>query len=88
MKKQINEQEFINEFKAHGRLDQIGGREGARLLFEYLEELEREAGCEIELDVVAICCDYHHYDTKEEAIEDGYSEEDIVCMNDYACFVM
>lgn len=34
-------------------------------MFDYLEQYEEETGQEIELDVVAICCDY-----SEDTIED------------------
>ena len=32
--------------------------DGLRVLFEHLEELENCSGEEIELDVIAICCEY------------------------------
>jgi hypothetical protein len=32
--------------------------EGLAVLFDYFEELEESMGEEIELDVIAICCDY------------------------------
>ena len=31
---------------------------GLEVLFEYFEELEDDCGVEIELDVIAICCEY------------------------------
>ena len=43
---------------------------GLYALFNYLEDLERETGEELELDVVALCCDYSEYKTIEEAEED------------------
>lgn len=30
-------------------------------LFDYLEEFERDTGDEIELDVIALCCDWSEY---------------------------
>lgn len=36
--------------------------EGKRALFDYLENYEEETGEEIELDIVAICCDYTEFD--------------------------
>lgn len=38
--------------------------EGLGLLFDYFEQLEDDTGEEIELDVIAICCDYSE-DTPE-----------------------
>lgn len=36
--------------------------EGLTALFEYLEEHEQETDTEIELDVIAICCDFTEYE--------------------------
>lgn len=32
--------------------------EGLGILFDYLEECERDCGEEFELDVIAVCCDF------------------------------
>lgn len=48
---------FENEFHACGRQDQFS-REALRILFNYLEQCEEDTGESIELDVVALCCDY------------------------------
>ena len=32
--------------------------EGLEVLFEYIEEYEQDTGEELELDVIAICCDF------------------------------
>ena len=37
--------------------------EALGLLFDYFEEYEDSTGAEIELDVVAICCDFNEDDT-------------------------
>ena len=43
-------------------------------LFNYFEELEEDLGEEIELDVIAICCDFSEYkDLKE--FQDNYGTE-------------
>jgi len=49
-------------------------RAGLFALVEYLEEYEESTGETIELDVIAICCDYREY---KSAIE---------CANDYNGF--
>jgi hypothetical protein len=41
---------------------------GLRALFDYLEQLEEDIGEPIELDVIAICCEYSQY-TAEDALE-------------------
>ena len=32
--------------------------EGLTILFDYLEQYEQDAGHELELDVIALCCEY------------------------------
>ena len=34
---------------------------GLKALFDYLEELEQDTGEELELDVIALCCDFTEY---------------------------
>lgn len=59
MKRTIDLHVFINEFQSFdGRYEQLGGREGLRLLFQYLEEREIDSGEAMELDVIGLCCDY------------------------------
>lgn len=36
-------------------------------LYDYLEQLSDDTGQDVELDVIAICCDYCQYDSIEEA---------------------
>jgi hypothetical protein len=38
-------------------------------LFDHLEQWEEDTGEEIELDVIAICCDYCEYDSIRDAAE-------------------
>lgn len=42
---------------------------GKRALFDYLENCEEETGEDIELDIVALCCDYAEYRDLEEIRE-------------------
>ena len=39
---------------------------GLKALFEHLENYEEEIGEEMELDVIALCCDYTEYSDLEE----------------------
>jgi hypothetical protein len=57
MKQTINFSDFVDAFRAYDRYDQFG-YQALMVIFEYLEELEESTGQELELDVVAICCDY------------------------------
>jgi hypothetical protein len=48
-------------------------REGLVELWEYLSEVENDIGEEIELDVIAICCDFCEYESREE-FEEAYPD--------------
>ncbi len=69
MKKNVCENIFIQEFEKYGRAEQFS-RAGLRALFRHLEELGEATGEEIELDVIALCCEYTEYDTAVEAAEE------------------
>ena len=53
----VNFSDFCAAFHAHDRDDQFS-YVGKRALFDYLEELGEHGGEQIELDVIALCCDY------------------------------
>lgn len=57
MKTSLNQSEFIDAFRDYDRYDQFG-YDALCSLFDYLEEMETDTGEEIELDVIALCCDY------------------------------
>jgi hypothetical protein len=44
--------------------------EGLRLLFDYLEEVEADSGVEIELDVIALCCDFTEFQSLQAVAEE------------------
>jgi len=48
--------------------------EGLQALFNYFEDYEDQTGEEIELDVIAICCDFTEYESLEE-FQGEYGEE-------------
>ena len=62
MKQSVNFNDFIDAFKRFARYDNFG-YSALRVIFDYLEEYEDSCGVEVELDVIAICCDYsaEHY---------------------------
>ena len=66
MKTSVNVYEFRDEFRAYDRQDQFS-HAGLGALFDYLEDYEGSVGEEIELDVIALCCDYCEYDSATEA---------------------
>ena len=58
MKQTVSFADFCDAFRSLDRADQFTPK-GLRILFDYLEELEADSGEEIELDVIAICCDFN-----------------------------
>lgn len=73
MKKTTNFYDFEQAFHSHNRFDQFGYY-GLKALFDYLENYEDETGEEIELDVIALCCDFTLYENLKEFQAD-YGEE-------------
>lgn len=57
MKTTVSRYDFERAFVDAGRKDQFS-YEGLNALFDYLEDYEEQTGEEIELDVIALCCDY------------------------------
>ena len=57
MKTTVNQSEFIDAFHRYDRYDQFG-YDALCSLFDYLEQMEDDCGEEMELDVIALCCDY------------------------------
>lgn len=88
MKTTISNHDFVEAFRAYDRLDNFSF-EALDLLFSYFEEYEEATGQEIELDVVAICCDFDELDV--DGIIDNYSidveglddDEKIEAVRDY-----
>ena len=79
MKQSVNMYDFERAFKNFER-DNFS-YDGLKALFEYLEQLGDDIGEEIELDVIALCCDYAEYDSLKEyndAYDTKYSEIDLI----------
>jgi hypothetical protein len=64
MKKEINVYQFRDEFRAHGRSDQFS-YDALGWLFAWFEDYAESTGVEVDLDVIAICCDF-----SEDSFED------------------
>ena len=75
MKQTVNSSDFVDAFRTHNRMARFS-YEGLKALFEYLEQYEEDAGEEMELDVVAICCDFSEYSTATEAATEHDWEAD------------
>ena len=61
--------QFREAFRLAGRMDQFS-YEGLEVLFDYLEEYSDSTGEPVELDVVALCCDY--YESSIQELIDNY----------------
>ena len=53
-----NVHQFREAFRLAGRSDQFS-YEGLEVLFDYLDNLSEDTGETIELDPVALCCEYY-----------------------------
>jgi hypothetical protein len=86
MKRTLTKSAFRDAFHDYDHYDQFG-YEALGLLFDYLEELEADTGEEIEIDVIAICCDYAvdtmediaaNYDIEPEDVMDYLRDNTII----------
>ena len=70
----ITKSEFRDAFNKMGRGEQFSYK-GLIALFDYFEMLEDDIGEPIELDVIAICCEYSEYDNLEDyQNQNGFSQ--------------
>jgi len=69
MFQRVNFSDFRQAFFNQGRGNQFS-YEALQALFNHLEEVEGETGEEMELDVIALCCDYVEYKDFQEFKED------------------
>jgi len=95
MKQSVNFSMFVDTFRSYGRYEDFGYA-ALRALFDYLEDMESDTGEEIELDVIALCCDYSVYTLDEfqrdygseyETVEDIESETTVIPVSD-DCFIV
>ena len=59
-----NVYQFREAFRLAGCMDQFSYK-GLDVLFDYLEQLSEDIGEPIELDVVALCCEYYESSIEE-----------------------
>jgi len=83
MKETVTVYRFRDAFKQSDTYKNNFSYEGLTALFEHLEELEWEMdGMELELDVVAFCCDYTEYDSLEDFNADYSSDDKVYTLDD------
>ena len=69
MKTIVSEFQFIDSFRACGRESQFTVP-ARRALFEYFERMEEDSDTELELDPVAVCCEWAEYPSALKAAND------------------
>jgi hypothetical protein len=83
---------YLNEFRDY--FNQVRPNnfsyEGLGILFEYLEQYEEDTGEELELDVIALCCDFSEEDFTDiaksydiELDEEADEEDQMQTVEDY-----
>ena len=72
MIKRISFIDFYYEFKDYDRLDNFS-YEALQELYNYYDEIEKDIGEPIELDVIAICCEWTEYDVID-FLKERYTE--------------
>ena len=87
MKQTIDEYQFIQAFEDYNRENNFS-YEGKVALFDYLEGLEESCDYEIELDVIAICCEYTEYEDLEELQGVYYGIESIDDLMNHTTVIM
>jgi len=87
MKEQVNFGDFLDRFKTHDRDNQFT-YDGKKALFEYLEQYEEDCDTEIELDVIALCCEYSEYENFAEfRAEYGDDYESLEKLHDHTTVI-
>lgn len=75
MKQTIDFSDFRAAFVRMNRAENFS-HEGLEILFDYLEEMEADTGTELELDVIALCCEYDEEDWSTVAEQYGIDLSD------------
>jgi hypothetical protein len=80
MKTIVNQYTFVDAFRAKGRENQFS-YPALCALFEYFEAFEEETDTELELDPIAICCEWQEFETalsgaKAFGFQDGVDSKD------------
>lgn len=87
MKRNVSEYDFQRAFEDMGRSDQFSYK-GLKALYEYLERFEEDTGQEMELDVIALCCEFTEYKNLEELQENYTDIEDMEDLEQHTMVIM
>ena len=88
-----NVYQFREAFRLAGRMDQFS-YEGLEVLFDYLENMSEDTGEPVELDVIALCCEYYESSIQELIdnynidVSDADGDEDVIAefVKDYISY--
>jgi len=76
MKRTVNWPDFVDEWnRCKDRTDQFSWK-GKQALWDYLEGYEEDTGEELELDIVALCCEFAEYNSLADFQKDYGNEYD------------
>jgi hypothetical protein len=88
MKQTVTENDFIAAFRHYDRFYYFGDYDGLRALYQYLKQLEDDTGEELELDVIALCCDFSYFaDLSDYNEQYGTDYDDVYDIDELACVV-
>jgi len=74
MKQNIDLHDFRQAFHNMGRGDQFS-YEALEVIFDWIEEYDRDNGSESDLDVIGLCCEICEMTAEEFASSYGYEDE-------------
>ena len=75
MKEEITFSQFCDRFRDMGRDDNFT-YDGKRVLFDYLEGYEEDSETVIDLDIIALCCEYSEYSDLKESLANYNNDEE------------
>ena len=72
MKQTVSLYDFQDAFNNMNRSNNFS-YEGIEALYNYINEVEEDCGNEVELDIIAICCEYTEYENLKE-LQNNYND--------------
>ena len=86
MKQAVSFSTFSDAFRDMNRKDQFS-YDGLRALYDYLEEYEESCDTEVELDVIALCCEFTEYTDLAELQQNYTNIESMDDLNDHTIVI-
>lgn len=89
MYQSISSYDVIEQARTMDRLNQFK-YDGWHALFDYLEQMEDDTGESIELDILALCCDFQRFEDIDD-YNSQYSDDDPIEspeeIDEFACMI-